>query len=201
MIPPEPTRIVDVTPSTAAIITSGLELATLAMLWCSASQYRWYPDASATRASSSVSRNAREGLVPEGTGDRSSTDKGMASLVTSPPTTSSHRLFHPTCPKVRRLLFGHEIPLCAPTSHFREEQGKGAALWARGYAGYGVRARASRRGRDHQASWVRRAWAAGAVAGSRGAPAEVKSDSWKPRVSRMGTAWRSEEHTSELQSH
>ena len=38
MTPPEPTRIVDVAAATVAIITAGAELATLGMLWCSASQ-------------------------------------------------------------------------------------------------------------------------------------------------------------------
>jgi hypothetical protein len=38
MIPPEPTRMVEVAAATAAIITSGLVLTTLGMLWCSASQ-------------------------------------------------------------------------------------------------------------------------------------------------------------------
>ncbi len=41
MMPPLPTRIVDVAAATAAIITIGALLATLPMLWCSASQYRW----------------------------------------------------------------------------------------------------------------------------------------------------------------
>ena len=38
MMPPEPTRMLEVAAATAAIITSGLELTTLGMLWCSASQ-------------------------------------------------------------------------------------------------------------------------------------------------------------------
>jgi hypothetical protein len=41
MIPPLPTRIVDVAAATLAIITIGALLATLPMLWCSASQNRW----------------------------------------------------------------------------------------------------------------------------------------------------------------
>jgi hypothetical protein len=41
MVPPLPTRIVLVAAATDAIITIGALLATLAMLWCSASQYRW----------------------------------------------------------------------------------------------------------------------------------------------------------------
>ena len=40
MIPPAPTRMRLVAAATAAIITSGAELATLAMLWCSATQNR-----------------------------------------------------------------------------------------------------------------------------------------------------------------
>ena len=40
MIPPAPTRMRVVAAATAAIITSGAELATLAMLWCSATQNR-----------------------------------------------------------------------------------------------------------------------------------------------------------------
>ena len=38
MIPPLPTRMVEVAAATAAIITIGALLATLGMLWCSASQ-------------------------------------------------------------------------------------------------------------------------------------------------------------------
>jgi hypothetical protein len=38
MMPPEPTRIVVVAAATVAIMTGGAELATLGMLWCSASQ-------------------------------------------------------------------------------------------------------------------------------------------------------------------
>ena len=41
MMPPAPTRIVLVAAATDAIITSGAELATLGMLWCSATQNRW----------------------------------------------------------------------------------------------------------------------------------------------------------------
>jgi hypothetical protein len=41
MIPPLPTRIVEVAAATVAIITRGALLATLPMLWCSASQNRW----------------------------------------------------------------------------------------------------------------------------------------------------------------
>jgi hypothetical protein len=40
MTPPEPTRMVEVTAATWAIITSGAELATPGRLWCSASQKR-----------------------------------------------------------------------------------------------------------------------------------------------------------------
>ncbi len=72
----------EVAAATAAIITSGVELTTLGMLWCSASQYRWYPAASAVRASSSVSCSACEGRDPVGTGERSSTDSGIVSAVT-----------------------------------------------------------------------------------------------------------------------
>jgi hypothetical protein len=41
MIPPLPTRIVEVAAATVAIITRGALLATLPMLWCSASQNLW----------------------------------------------------------------------------------------------------------------------------------------------------------------
>src|SRR4051812_33210869 len=92
MIPPEPTRIDEVAAATAAIMTSGLVLTTLGMLWCSASQYRWYPAASVLLASSSVSCNASDGRVPVGTGERSSTDRGIGSLVT---TNANH---HPPLP-------------------------------------------------------------------------------------------------------
>jgi hypothetical protein len=38
MIPPAPTRILSVTFATCPIMTSGVELAIVGMLWCSASQ-------------------------------------------------------------------------------------------------------------------------------------------------------------------
>jgi hypothetical protein len=41
MMPPAPTRIVDVPPATCAMSTAVAALATLGMPWCSASQYRW----------------------------------------------------------------------------------------------------------------------------------------------------------------
>ena len=59
--------------------------------------------------------------------------------------------------------------------------------------GYGVVVRASRRGWDHQANWVRRVVAARGVVGSVGVPSGVKGlvGWWKLRVSRMVTAWSS----------
>ena len=39
-MPPAPTRIRAVDAATCAIITSGADAAMLAMLWCSATQYR-----------------------------------------------------------------------------------------------------------------------------------------------------------------
>ncbi len=50
MTPPEPTRIRSVAAATWAISTDGTVLATLRMLWCSATQNRWKPSASAWRA-------------------------------------------------------------------------------------------------------------------------------------------------------
>ena len=82
MIPPDPTRIVLVAAATAAIMTSGAELVTLAMLWCSASQKRRYPAASAVRASSTVSRRARLADDPEGIGGEVEHGERDASSVT-----------------------------------------------------------------------------------------------------------------------
>ncbi len=58
MTPPVPTRIVRVAPATAAASTVGAEPATPGTPWCSATQNRWYPSRSASRASSTVSRSA-----------------------------------------------------------------------------------------------------------------------------------------------
>ena len=48
----------------------------LAMLWCSASQNRWYPNDSVARASATVSCSAEDAGRPDGIGERSSTDNG-----------------------------------------------------------------------------------------------------------------------------
>src|ERR1700754_5230542 len=47
------------------------------MLWCSASQYRWKPSASACWARSRELRSDSPGLEPRATGDRSSTENGI----------------------------------------------------------------------------------------------------------------------------
>ena len=59
MMPPDPTRIRSVCVAMWAIITSGLELAIPAVLWCSASQYARVPQR--VREASQVDR-ARERL-------------------------------------------------------------------------------------------------------------------------------------------
>lgn len=75
MIPPDPARIVEVAPATWVMSTSGAELAMPAVLWCSASQYRRNPSASAARASSTVSARACVGCSPARTGHTSSTER------------------------------------------------------------------------------------------------------------------------------
>ena len=76
MSPPEPTRIVDVASARCASRTAGDELAMPGMLWCSATQWRWYPRRSTSRASSTELRNACAGDDPRPTGARSRTDRG-----------------------------------------------------------------------------------------------------------------------------
>src|SRR5580698_7529643 len=51
------------------------------MLWCSASQNRWYPSCSTCRARSRVLRSASAAVPPATIGDRSSTEKGMLMAV------------------------------------------------------------------------------------------------------------------------
>ncbi len=82
MIPPEPTRIRFVTAATDAITTSGDELARPPALWCSASQYRASPRASAWRARSTLFCRAPAAVVPDGTGERSSTLRAGAEGTT-----------------------------------------------------------------------------------------------------------------------
>jgi hypothetical protein len=57
MMPPAPTRIVDVPPATCPINTAVAALAIPGMPWCSASQKRRYPHRSALLAKSRVLRN------------------------------------------------------------------------------------------------------------------------------------------------
>jgi hypothetical protein len=65
------------------------------MLWCSASQYRRYPHRSAARASRTVACRAWDGAVPDGIGERSSTDSGRDGPGTLMwwPTTGPGRVF------------------------------------------------------------------------------------------------------------
>ncbi|SCE55334.1 hypothetical protein GA0115253_1069011 [Streptomyces sp. Termitarium-T10T-6] len=58
--PPVPTRMVEVAAATAAASTVGADPATPGTPWCSETQKRWKPSASASRARSTVSRSARD---------------------------------------------------------------------------------------------------------------------------------------------
>ena len=64
MTPPEPTRMRSVLAARCAISTAGLVLATVRMLWCSATQKRVSPSASARRASASSRRARRRSSCP-----------------------------------------------------------------------------------------------------------------------------------------
>ena len=74
--PPDPTRIVDVASARAPTSTGGAELAIPGMLWCSATQCRVKPHASARTTRSRLLRSAWPADEPLAMGDRSSTDSG-----------------------------------------------------------------------------------------------------------------------------
>ena len=74
MMPPEPTRIPRVVWATSPMRISGDELARLAALWCSASQYRVKPRRSTCWARSSVFLRASPADEPETIGERSRAD-------------------------------------------------------------------------------------------------------------------------------
>jgi hypothetical protein len=81
--PPEPTRIVSVAAATWAISTAGAVLATVGMLWCSATQKRRKPRRSACCARRVVSASACPEVEPSLTSDRSRTERGtIAGTVT-----------------------------------------------------------------------------------------------------------------------
>ena len=77
MIPPAPTRIVDVPPAMWPMTTAVAALAIPGMLWCSATQYRRYPSASARRARSRELRIESAGLPPSVMGERSRTESAV----------------------------------------------------------------------------------------------------------------------------
>ena len=76
MMPPEPTRMVFVRAARWAINTGGDVLATDGMLWCSATQNRRYPSASARWARAVASASAFAVVPPSTTMARSRTDSG-----------------------------------------------------------------------------------------------------------------------------
>ena len=74
--PPEPIRIASVAAARCAISTLGVVLATVGMLWCSATQKRRNPRWSACRASRVVSARASADDPPARTTAKSSTESG-----------------------------------------------------------------------------------------------------------------------------
>ena len=76
--PPEPTLMRVVLAATWAISTAGTVLATVAMLWCSATQNRVYPSSSALIASAVASLSASVLEPSARTIARSSTDSGWS---------------------------------------------------------------------------------------------------------------------------
>jgi hypothetical protein len=78
MIPPDPTRIVDVPPATWAMTTDVAALAIPGMEWCSATQNRLNTSRSACRARSSVLWNDSAAVPPWRIGERSRTENGIS---------------------------------------------------------------------------------------------------------------------------
>src|SRR6185437_14513775 len=77
MIPPAPTRMLDVAAATWAMAIDVAALAMPGMLWCSASQKRRYPQRSACRARSTELRSAWAASLPSTIGARSRTDSDV----------------------------------------------------------------------------------------------------------------------------
>src|SRR5690606_19579263 len=76
MIPPAPTRMLQVPPATCPISTAVAALAMPGMLWCSANQKRRYPRRSACCASDRELAKAWPALAPSTIGARSRTESG-----------------------------------------------------------------------------------------------------------------------------
>src|SRR6476646_4243376 len=79
MTPPEPTRIRSVAPAITAMRTAGLVAATDGMLWCSATQYRWYPVRSATWANDTDAPDRLRRGLPRADGNE--VEDGQSDLV------------------------------------------------------------------------------------------------------------------------